>query len=855
MANVVKLYYTSQTNEWELIPGKFFIVENIADYLATKTSKTINDFQYIKNELEIGINVDLSQSYSQPKATESYKYVSIQNDGENIHYYFVKKVIWRSKSAVRFELVMDVLNTFHEAIDYNFKANTRINREHKNRFFLSNNNRSLKLTFDDWNIMDNNRYQVGETVIIYRDSAVDPGYLPDIGALYIEEKLANGFILTIPEDNTMPGDEILALFNDWLLNDYLGLYDLDGNPVYEGYFYGIPFTGNHIPEIVRTTFVYRDIDKTPENISPLLVYPAEGTTNIIGNQKPTLKGNWYLLYRNQNDPTDSLVNPVDCYLIPERAGLQIDSGYIAGGRLVPSYLEEGKYYYFKVSSYLVTLSNGVTLSYPASGRQVLLVTKAGNTLSITYFYCGTAIGDDPVVYKNYDGITYLTFASLPVPYRIENSFLSTGSYSYYNLQDNMPYTFSNSTEYKVLDDITQLDRTDAKNIKLIKLPYCPYNFNVTDEFDVDDAVIPVTDTDWEAVALTQSSGGVMICLKLKDLNTNLTCDLIPRSYSAFDTLAFGLLRNESVSLTDLRQNYTYESKLYHSEFWQPTLFYDSFSFKIDLEKCIVRKIKGSLDWLSAPMRIKFDVTKTINSRFMFTFENYFVSEASDNFYNRLLVARNNEEVLYNVPYINYIRTGYQYDVKNKNISNISNAIGVGLSGASLVASLAAPSVSLKVAGVVGSIVSLAMSTKNAIASAASNEIGLKQKIAQYQNQSSSVAGSDDVDLMSIYTEGNKMNYRTYRPREEMRNALFDLFFYAGYRSERMGIPTHNNRMNFDYLECDASIESVATIPDDCLTELINCFKNGVTYLHKTTRASDKWDFEQKYENWETLFFD
>ena len=129
MGTNVKLYYTYSTqagSKWELIPSRLFIVEDIESYLATKTCKTITDFQYIKNELEITINVDISQDYSQPRTATSFKYVSIQNSGELTHYYFVKKATWRSKTCVRFELVMDVINTFQEGRDFNFKANTRI---------------------------------------------------------------------------------------------------------------------------------------------------------------------------------------------------------------------------------------------------------------------------------------------------------------------------------------------------------------------------------------------------------------------------------------------------------------------------------------------------------------------------------------------------------------------------------------------------------------------------------------------------------------------------------------------------------------------------------------------------------
>ena len=84
----------------------------------------------------------------------------------------------------------------------------------------------------------------------------------------------------------------------------------------------------------------------------------------------------------------------------------------------------------------------------------------------------------------------------------------------------------------------------------------------------------------------------------------------------------------------------------------------------------------------------------------------------------------------------------------------------------------------------------------------------------------------------------------------MKSILFDLFFYAGYASGRIGLPNHDTRVNFDYLECEANLENEGSIPDDCLQELINCFKTGITYLHKTSRNTNKWDFEQKYENWE-----
>lgn len=817
----LRLY--SGTN-WELLPEKLLIVDNIEDYLATKTATQLNNFQYVKNQLELSIVINASQLLSQPK-NASYKYVRVYDDDSGyIYYYYVKKAIWTAQSSVRLELVMDVLNTFQEGTHYTFKANTRIIREHKDRFIKR-------------------RYLVKFEII----SADIVGSLPNIGeSIYLS---------TIADTSIAQYTGILKLNSYPYLSIAFDNIDLDELQAWLDEIQSMPGricfckdAGNFLAAgLGETVFIdetsydiYRNIDEIPENINPLLQCGnASGVK--IENNKTLLQKDWYLLYRNQNTPSESLVNPVECYLIPSEE-IKTDAGFIENGRLIPSFIEEGKYYYFAVSSGQATLSNGVNLTYPAAGRKVLMVTKAGGLLSVTFFYVGTAYGDDEVMHSNYDGIEYITFTGLPVKYRIENNFLSTGSYDYYALEDNMPYNFNNSGTENTIDDITKLDRTDSKNIKLIKLPYCPYDFTISS------SRIEVSgDANWDYVSLTQSGGGIINCLKLKDLNLNLRCTLTESIYSKNPIMNLKMSM-ASPSNNEARRGASFESKLYASEFYQGTYVYDSFAFKIQLEKCDVDTYLDSRNLV-----IYFDMTRTINSKFLFTFSTYNLRSAESNYPKSLPIARNNEEVLYNVPYINYIRTGYNYDVKQKNISNASNLLGVGLSFASIGASLLMPTAPLKAAGVIGALVSMAVSIKGAVVSAIQGEENLKQKILQSQSQTASVSGSDDVDLMSVYAE-NRLKYLVYEPREVTKNLLYDLFYYAGYNSGRMGIPNHNTRINFDYLEADVSIQKTSAIPQDCLAELINAFKTGVTYMHKTDRASNKWDFAQTLENWEKIFF-
>ena len=821
--STIKLY--SSTNvantSWKLIASKLFKIDSIAEYLAQFTATTIEDAQRIKNGLEISIKLDLSQTYSEPTEVNGIKYISIQNSPtERVNYYFVKRPKWKSTKCVEFELIMDTLNTFNDGSDYVFKANTRIIREHKDRFLVQVEKR---ITIDYYINSEVGSISEGDRVQLIDDNShvILEGIVNSIDAYGINIIYDNQYEeATITQEINASVDYPFEIAKDNA--NYMNV-SISENA------FSFQYTNKY----------YRKIDPVNENINPMLQC-GDANGQKLDNPKSLLAQNWYLLYRNQNDPSESLVNPVECFLIPENQ-TNTTSGYITGGRLVPSYLEDGKYYYFKVTSGQVTLSNGVTLTYGATGRQVLMITKARDVLSVTYFYCGNSYGSDEVVVENYDGILYVTFDNLPVKYRVENDFLNTGNYDYYALQDNMPYDFDNSGEESYIDGVDKVDRTDAKNIKLIKLPYCPYNFTITgSKLDTNG------NQDWDYAEVTQSGGGILYALKLKKMSTKLYSEIVwsGSSNHPFNNLYVGDI-NPSVS--QLRQDML-DSKMFHNEFFKPTYYYDSFSYQINLEKCNITSFIENNEY--AYLKIRYDVTSTINSRFMFTFTNYYIKYGEQNYAKNLIIVRNNEEVLYNVAFINYVRTGYNFDQKAKALTNVANWTGVGLSSLSIGASLLAPSIPLKVAGIVASAVSIATSVKSAVVSSVQSEQTIQNKLVQTQNQTSSVAGSDDVDLMSVYAE-NRLKYLIYEPMPNMKNLINDMFFYAGYNSGRMGVPNHNTRCNFDYLECDAVLESAgANIPQEIIDEIKNAYKVGVTFIHKTTRTSNKWDIEQKYENWE-----
>ena len=449
------LYYTSTSANWELLPHKLFVVDSIEDYLATKVYLSIANFQYQKPQLELSIVVDLSQTNAEPLNT-SFKYVKIINSDQvgGRYYYFVKNVEWRSKSAVRLNLIMDVLNTFKEGTHYAFKDSTKITREHKDRFVQG---RIVVDIFfaDDYSMTG----IVGLNQSITVNTTVG-GYLTERFAGKVTAISSEHIKISITTSG-LDMEEIITLLSDNVT--YVFKYN-DSN-----------YIDAHIAEVeFDSAALYRKIDYVPENINPLLnCGSSEGT--LIQHNKSELRCDWYLLYRNTNQPDDkatsnTLVNPVECYIIPSEE-IQVKSSGIVAGRLNGTSLNISYYYYVDLNGltpYSITLDNGTTLS-PATGLHkatVSLKRNSDNTITVTYYE------GDPTNFCKLQSYTcnYVTLNNIPMSYKYATRPATTNSY--YDMEGDISGNFSssswtNTVTPNVLDDITKLDRTDAKNIKLI----------------------------------------------------------------------------------------------------------------------------------------------------------------------------------------------------------------------------------------------------------------------------------------------------------------------------------------------------------------------------------------------------
>lgn len=848
--SVVKLYHGTNAHPWMLTANKFFVIDDIVSYLSTYSESclTLNNFQYQKCALELAIVCDLSQHNSEPLYSNGIKYVSIQNsDAGKIYYYYVKKAEWRAKQSVKLYLVMDVANTFRSGTDFDFTERTKITREHKNRFTRRNEPVNYDLEAEDVIAYGSTSSSGG--IIINEDWLTSEGYDPEDVALY-NQYGGIAYLTYIWDDtlgrNLIEGEE----YQDVNIN-VLGfiengsMYGSMEGKIPESYASHTFYFGFYLRISVPSYKYERKIDYQSEGLSPILYKKNEQKIE----RSSLLNVDWYLLYRNQNEPTEALTNPVECYLIPsEERPVNIGSVQ-TGGRIKAENLEYGKYYYIPLEYHgndgiTITLSNGTQITKNQSGnvswQPFIVVQKASdNSLSVDVARIGVGSSDTYNTYAQY--ITeYFNVSILPCYYMESTSWLRPTYASFRDWSMTGSWT-SEGVSPLTLDGIDKLDRTDAKNIKLIKLPYVPY------DFQIEDNKIVITDTDFEHVSLTQTGGGIIEILKLKNLNIKFNYNFKIGS----SPLSVVSLNMPSISPSTLRNDYL-ESKIYHSDYYQPKFVYDSFGYVFQLERLDVNYYITISD--KENMNIKYVISTTITSKFMFQFIEYKSVMGKEDYNDVMPVARNNEMVLYNVPYINYIRTGYNYDVKNKNMQAASTWASVGLGALGTATALMFPSVALKVAGVVASLISTAISVKNAVVNQVQAERNLDQKMLEAKNQSTSVSGADDVDLMSVYTE-NRAKMCLYECSDIMKALLLDLFFYTGYVSNRMGLPNTHTRLNFDYLEADIIITDHTNMSEEIMNELVGLYKNGLTFIHKVSGRTDMWDLEQKYENIELFMLE
>ena len=404
------------------------------------------------------------------------------------------------------------------------------------------------------------------------------------------------------------------------------------------------------------------------------------------------------------------------------------------------------------------------------------------------------------------------------------------------------YTIRSNEEGQI-NGVDILDKTNAKLIKIIELPYCPVE--ITEIYqDIYSFNYPIQ---------LEDIGFTIKGHNLEFLETYLNI----KNYS-FSEIITKLRLHNLDAIEDAPRNNDFEPKLFNSELYLKKFIYDSFSIPFKFE---LLNIPGSITKVSGGnLKIKEITSLAVTSKFLFDFNEMLSFDKSLEDYSYILpVARNNETAIYTSQYINYLRTGLQYDLKMKKAQEENSYIRTAISAIGSIGSIALGVASgnpaVAVGGVIASTTSLAGSIISTIQQENQTSNSLAQKQAQLQEQKASVQNSDDLALLKYYTKGNFAKIATYAPSEKQKNRIALLFHYCGYKAEYLGIPNLKSRLRFNYIQADIDISETAQafLSNNFNNEIIENYKGkwaeGITIMH---HFRNKWNFEQDLENWESV---
>lgn len=555
--------------------------------------------------------------------------------------------------------------------------------------------------------------------------------------------------------------------------------------------------------------LFREIDKFDEGISPI---KYRFTKDKITTD---LDLDFYLIYRTNPDAEQTL----EC--------LCCASDRLQLGANAPT-------------------TNGIRVTDIPVGQSIIILAEENSSFTIEGTLIGTKSGH-PGVYieRNNDSTMSLytidksTVTGAIINQNITN--VTLAAYVKYNLMSKQyakNFLFLADAKYAVrhetvasytinstyVSDFSAIDRTDTKLVKIIKMPYAPFplikngggQLVSIDGFYEQDHLLHLYNLDQEFLTTVdvQSINELAVTLPVTQINANT---------------------NNMPQL---------ESKLFNSNYYTLKYIYDSFEKEFLLEHSY--PIDGATQTPNVTILFKQSNNISSNSLFDIQLQGY---DEPTTYGEYLNVNRQNEVALFTNDYLNYIRSGFNYDKKVKATQNTANWIGAGVSLVGAAASFATSYAT----GPAGLAAGVALTTSavatltSAIASTVNNEISMSQKLAELRRQSSSVSNTEDINLLSYYN-GNRLLVERDMISDEVQKSIYALFRLTGYACNDYGIPDFNTRLHYNFVQCRAAFdESNWRYGQDFLNDIRSRFETGITVYH---RVSNSYDWLQEKENFE-----
>ena len=563
------------------------------------------------------------------------------------------------------------------------------------------------------------------------------------------------------------------------------------------------------------TMAYPLIDKHPEEISaPPMVQIAK--PKVVGSDE-----HWTLVYMTKYSDAQTLSeNPTVCLALPEK--VHRISGSVPNELVPSSFPNKTAVCLDYAHNPNAVISHGIINFELKSNVDWAMLYFSTNTITLVrHDGNGETTNDIPSVSINKTNVVY----------KQPSNYTTSSPHEYWQWDNPVYFTTSQLNPFKTW---YKQFKTDPRLIKIIELPYAPFDYTETDGiFNIPNG--------WEL----DSYGA----LRLIDADTvDFKSSVVSIDNLAPEPFVISDVVNEQ-GIQKKANPEEYETKLWNSSYYALKYVYDAQSKPIKLEE---------FEHLAVPdysLSIEFNPSTGMDNSIGFQFK---CSEQLDTDFGDWLIANRTTEIpYYTNEWLNYLRYGKAVDERNKGFSIASTAVGGIGSTAQTSASLAFAIAGAKIGSLTGlagagigagvGLVTSAIATASSIYKANDQ---INSKIDQYTHQASSVSASNDLSVFRKYGK-NKLLQVEYQPTKELRDSIGRYFHLYGYSCDEYGVPNWNTRIWSEYYVMEPDF-LMSYIEKDYEEDISARMQSGFRLLHRVNLSdrSGVYDFDSEYENFE-----
>lgn len=782
------------------------------------TKLVINDFQYIKHELNLIIKIDKEQSQINKSDSSQWTYCSIKNsDDTRTYYYYIIGMSWRAKSTIAIQLSMDTIATFWYEIQNSLDDDTNVIREHRDRFYyidgqLHENDMLIrkidpisegiqvanKIMTQDKTINDDNiATDVKKWYLIYR-TEVNPLHISDVP---IKCYLCANKDLNINASNNNLQLEELDVLKVYTFN-YGSKYGNDNNP--------------SISFVRQDTGNYYTMTIDENNYAPFLIYDETWKVYYYNGTR------WAILL-----PSTNVATTIDCNNLTQI--FTIDKNYFITN-----------IYDLNIASTAPNKSmldnigdnkNATSIVFANLWKSIDSVDRTQSNLNtiIELPYCpseGIVYNSITDKYTWNDDIWYFdgTYRMLKLT-NINSEFYRNLVQQYqipdmvYNIKESEIATVTNNN---ILE--SKIYHSDFNQLK-----YVYDSFSMTLDRERVNVTSDLTTAPEMGIGYKQSNNitsNLLFDIKFDGQDTSY------KKLGDIDPIILATRNNEVTIYQDsyinyMRNGYNYDKKAQAIANKQQAINVAGGVIQSVISATVGGlNIFGNVNSELNPLNKQLN---TLSNEYDNLRTNYFrtAKAIGSNVFNQSAVADKLKSI------------------SSQQVSNLESQFSLGDEKRSIIFKNLGAGTQLAISNsfsIVGTI-------SNAIATRQQQENSMAQKLAELQSQSASTVGSNDLNLLNYYN-GNKLHEMKYEISDSMKKPIFDMFYYLGYTTNLQKKPDLYTRHVFNYIMCEPEFKPDGrVIFNEYLMDIKARFASGLTIWHDETindygcNNIEKWIFD------------